>query len=111
MQVRSLTRTELTNQIQGGIIQSTSWTLHEQVRFNRDGITSRDWQGYPILTMQEVPHVAVELIDRPSEKSLGAGEGAQGPAVAAIVNAFANATGKRIRELPLTPDRVKAALG
>ena len=61
--------------------------------------------------MQEVPHVAVELIDRPSEKSLGAGEGAQGPAVAAIVNAFANATGKRIRELPLTPDRVKAALG
>ena len=101
----------LTNQIQGGIIQSTSWTLHEQVRFNRDGITSRDWQGYPILTMQEVPHVAVELIDRPSEKSLGAGEGAQGPAVAAIVNAFANATGKRIRELPLTPDRVKAALG
>ena len=101
----------LTNQIQGGIIQSTSWTLHEKVRFNRDGITSRDWQGYPILTMQEVPHVAVELIDRPSEKSLGAGEGAQGPAVAAIVNAFANATGKRIRELPLTPDRVKAALG
>jgi len=101
----------LTNQIQGGIIQSTSWTLHEQVRFNRDGITSRDWQGYPILTMQEVPHVAVELIDRPSEKSLGAGEGAQGPAVAAIANAFANATGKRIRELPLTPDRVKAALG
>jgi nicotinate dehydrogenase subunit B len=101
----------LTNQIQGGIIQSTSWTLHEQVRFNRDGITSRDWQGYPILTMQEVPHVAVELIDRPSEKTLGAGEGAQGPAVAAIVNAFANATGKRIRELPLTPDRVKAALG
>jgi nicotinate dehydrogenase subunit B len=101
----------LTNQIQGGIIQSTSWTLHEQVRFNRDGITSRDWQGYPILTMQEVPHVAVELIDRPLEKSLGAGEGAQGPAVAAIVNALANATGKRFRELPLTPDRVKAALG
>lgn len=101
----------LTNQIEGGIIQSTSWTLHEQVRFNHDGITSRDWQGYPILTMQDVPHVEVELINRPTEKSLGAGEGAQGPAVAAIVNAFANATGKRIRELPLTPDRVKAALG
>jgi nicotinate dehydrogenase subunit B len=70
-----------------------------------------DWQGYPILTMQDVPHVEVELIDRPAEKSLGAGEGSQGPTVAAIVNAFANATGKRIRELPLTPDRVKAALG
>jgi CO/xanthine dehydrogenase Mo-binding subunit len=101
----------LANQIEGGIIQSTSWTLHEQVRFDRDRITSRDWQGYPILTMQEAPHVEVELINRPTEKSLGAGEGAQGPAVGAIVNAFANATGKRIRELPLTPDRVKAALG
>ena len=101
----------LTNQIEGGIIQSTSWTLHEQVRFDRDGITSRDWHGYPILTMQDVPHVEVELIDRPAEKSLGAGEGSQGPAVAAIVNAFANATGKRIRELPLTRERVKAALG
>jgi nicotinate dehydrogenase subunit B len=61
--------------------------------------------------MLEAPHVEVELINRPAEKSLGAGEGAQGPAVAAIVNAFANATGKHIRELPLTPDRVKAALG
>jgi CO/xanthine dehydrogenase Mo-binding subunit len=101
----------LANQIEGGIIQSTSWTLHEEVRFDRNGITSRDWQSYPILTMQEAPHVEVELIDRPAEKSLGAGEGAQGPAVAAIVNAFANATGKRIRELPLTPERVKAALG
>src|SRR5215469_1155096 len=84
----------LTNQIEGGIIQSTSWTLHEQVYFDRDGITSRDWQGYPILTMRDVPHVEVELIDRPAEKSLGAGEGSQGPAVAAIVNAFANSTGK-----------------
>src|ERR1700730_6936713 len=101
----------LANQIEGGIIQSTSWTLHEQVRFDRGGITSRDWQSYPILTMQDAPRVEVELIDRPAEKSLGAGEGAQGPAVAAIVNAFANATGKRIRELPLTPERVKAALG
>jgi nicotinate dehydrogenase subunit B len=101
----------LANQIEGGIIQSTSWTLREQVRFDRNGITSRDWRGYPILTMHDVPHVEVELIDRPTEKSLGSGEGSQGPMVAAIVNAFANATGKRIRELPLTPDRVKAALG
>ena len=101
----------LINQIEGGIIQSTSWTLHEQVRFNRGGVSSSDWQGYPILTMQEAPHVEVDLIDRPTEKSLGTGEGAQGPAVAAIVNAFTNATGKRIRELPLTLDRVKATLG
>jgi len=101
----------LSNQIEGGIIQSTSWTLHEQVRFDRESITARDWVSYPILTMPEVPHVTVDLIDRPSEKSLGVGEGSQGPAVAAIANAFANATGKRIREIPFTPDRVKAALG
>jgi len=100
----------LANQIEGGVIQSTSWTLHEQVRFDAEAIKSRDWVSYPILTMPEVPQVTVELIDRPSEKSLGSGEGAQGPAAAAIANAFAHATGKRIREVPLTPDRVKAAL-
>jgi nicotinate dehydrogenase subunit B len=100
----------LANQIEGGVIQSTSWTLHEQVRFNRDAITSRDWVSYPILTMPEVPQVTVDLIDRPTEKSLGAGEGALGPAAAAIANAFANATGRRIRELPMTADRVKAVL-
>ncbi|MBO0750654.1 MAG: xanthine dehydrogenase family protein molybdopterin-binding subunit [Bradyrhizobiaceae bacterium] len=100
----------LANQMEGGIIQSTSWTLHEAVKFDRNGITSRDWIGYPILTMPEVPKVEVELIDRPDERPLGSGEGAQGPAVAAIANAFAAATGKRMRELPLTPDRVKAVL-
>jgi len=92
------------------VVQSTSWTLHEHVRFDRNGILSRDWQTYPILTMPEVPHVEVELIDRPDEKPLGSGEGGQGPAVAAIANAFAHATGKRLRELPFTPDRVKSVL-
>jgi nicotinate dehydrogenase subunit B len=101
----------LANQIEGGIIQSTSWTLHEHVSFDREGIKSRDWATYPILTIPEVPLVSVDLIDRPTEKSLGAGEGSQGPAVAAISNAFANATGKRLREIPFTPDRVKAAIG
>ena len=61
--------------------------------------------------MPEVPKVEVELINRPNERSLGAGEGSQGPAAAAIANAFANATGKRIRDLPFTPERVKKALG
>jgi nicotinate dehydrogenase subunit B len=98
----------LANQMEGGIIQSTSWTLHEAVKFDRTGIKSRDWLTYPILTMPEVPTVEVELINRPDEKPLGSGEGAQGPAVAAIANAFAAATGKRMRELPLTPERVKA---
>jgi len=100
----------LANQIEGGIIQSTSWTLHEEVKFDRDGIVSRDWLGYPILTMPEAPNVEVELIDRPNERPLGSGEGSQGPAVAAIVNAFAAATGRRARDLPLTPQRVKAVL-
>ena len=101
----------LTNQIEGGIVQSTSWTLHEAVRFDRNGITSRDWSSYPILTMPEAPRVEVELIDRPNEKPLGSGEGSPGPTVAAIVNALAHATGKRLHELPLTPERVKAAFG
>jgi nicotinate dehydrogenase subunit B len=101
----------LTNQIEGGMIQSTSWTLKEEVRFKPDGIVSQDWETYPILTMPEVPHITVELIDRPSEHSLGAGECAHGPMVAAIANALAHATGRRLRDLPFTPARVKAALG
>jgi len=101
----------LANQIEGGVIQSTSWTLHEAVRFDRDGITSRDWSNYPILTMPEVPKVEVELIDRPGEKALGCGEASQGPTVAAIANAFAHATGKRLRDLPFGPERVRTALG
>jgi nicotinate dehydrogenase subunit B len=100
----------LTNQIEGGAIQSMSWTLHEHVRFDRNGILSEDWSSYPILTMPDVPTVETVLIDRPNERALGAGEAAQGPTAAAIANAFAAATGKRIRELPLTPERVKAAL-
>jgi CO/xanthine dehydrogenase Mo-binding subunit len=100
----------LTNQIEGGAIQSVSWTLHEHVRFDRNGILSEDWMSYPILTMPDVPRVETVLIDRPNERPLGAGEAAQGPTAAAIANAFAAATGKRIRELPLTPERVKAAL-
>jgi nicotinate dehydrogenase subunit B len=100
----------LTNQIEGGAIQSTSWTLHEHVRFDRNGILSQDWMNYPILTMPDVPRVETVLIDRPNERALGAGEAAQGPTAAAIANAFAAATGRRIRDLPLTPARVKAAL-
>jgi len=101
----------LRNQMEGGIIQSTSWTLKEAVRFDRQRILSRDWQSYPILTFAEVPDVDVTLIDRPGQPWLGAGEAAHGPACAAIANAVAHATGARIRDLPLSPDRVKAALG
>jgi nicotinate dehydrogenase subunit B len=100
----------LANQIEGGIVQSVSWTLKEEVRFDRSGIRSRDWASYPILTMPEAPSVEVELINRLNERPLGTGEASQGPAAAAVVNAFANATGKRIRDLPLDAARVKAAL-
>jgi CO/xanthine dehydrogenase Mo-binding subunit len=101
----------LKNQIEGGIVQSTSWTLYEQVRFDKNGIQSRDWESYPIMTMLDVPKVTVELINRPGEPSKGAGEASQGPAVAAIANAVAHATGKRLRDLPLDPGRVKTVLG
>ena len=101
----------LANQIEGGMIQSTSWTLREAVRFDRNGITSRDWNGYQILTMPEVPEISVMLHNRTGEKPLGAGEASQGPMAGAIANAFANATGHRLRDLPFSPERVQAALG
>lgn len=80
------------------------------MRFDTNGIRTRDWSNYPILTMPEAPKVDIALINRPGERSLGAGEGSQGPTVAAISNAFARATGKRLRDLPFSPAKVKAAL-
>jgi CO/xanthine dehydrogenase Mo-binding subunit len=99
------------NQIEGGVVQATSWTLKEAVRFDTSFVTSRDWEGYPILSFAETPRVSVELIDRPGEMSKGAGEGAQGPTGAAIANALYNAIGVRVRELPLTRERIVAAMG
>jgi CO/xanthine dehydrogenase Mo-binding subunit len=98
-------------QMEGGVLQSTSWTLYEHVRFDKNGIRSHDWESYPIMRMPDVPKVHVELINRPNEPSKGSGEASQAPAAAAIANAVAHATGKRLRDLPLAPDRVKAALG
>jgi len=98
------------NQIEGGIIQSASWTLKESVRFDRTRVTTRSWADYPILRFAEVPEVEVVLLDQPSERFLGVGEGAQGPTAAAVANALANATGRRLRALPFTPERVKRAL-
>jgi CO/xanthine dehydrogenase Mo-binding subunit len=100
----------VTNQIEGGIIQSTSWTLKESVRFDRTRVTTRSWADYPIVRFDEVPEVEVVLLDRPDDRFLGVGEGAQGPAAAAIANAIAHATGRRLRALPFTPERVKQAL-
>ena len=97
------------NQIEGGILQAVSVTLKEQVVFDRKEVTSREWSAYPILTFPEAPTVEVVLMDR-SDPSLGAGEGSLPPTSAALANAFAHATGRRLRELPMTPERVKALL-
>ncbi|MBV9245985.1 MAG: xanthine dehydrogenase family protein molybdopterin-binding subunit, partial [Methylobacteriaceae bacterium] len=100
------------NQIEGGIVQSTSWTLYEAVTFEADRITSVDWSGYPILRFPAVPgSIEVHVIDRPGEPYLGTGEAAQGPSAAALANAVADATKTRLRELPLTRERIKAAIG
>jgi nicotinate dehydrogenase subunit B len=101
----------IANQIEGGIVQSSSWTTSEEVTFDRTRITSRDWGGYPILRFPQVPQrIAVHIVPRPGLPFLGTGEVAQGPTPAMIANALADATGVRIRQLPLSPERVRAAL-
>ena len=90
------------NQIQGGILQAASWTLHERVGFDRMRITSRDWNSYPILRFSEIPdEVRVHVLSQPGAPFLGTGEAAQGPTAAAIANAIADATGTRLRDIPL----------
>jgi nicotinate dehydrogenase subunit B len=100
------------NQIEGGILQSASWTLFEQVSFDTTKITSFDWSTYPIMRFSAVPgSVDVQLINRPGEIFLGAGEGAQGPTPAALANAIVDATGQRLRSTPLAGPNLKAAVG
>ncbi len=102
----------LRNQIEGGIIQSLSWSLHEAVTFDDTRITSVDWGSYPILRFAQLPdRIDVHVISQPGQPFLGTGEAAQGPTAAALANAIADATGTRIRELPFTASRVKAATG
>jgi CO/xanthine dehydrogenase Mo-binding subunit len=96
------------NQIEGGAIQATSWTLKEAVRFDRSRVTSDNWQAYPILRCSEAPAVEVEIVSRPDCPAVGVGEAAQGPTAAAIANAVFDALGIRVRELPLTAERIQA---
>jgi CO/xanthine dehydrogenase Mo-binding subunit len=101
----------LINQIEGAIVQSMSWTLYESVTFDDTRITSIDWQTYPILRFNSVPEsIEVHIIDRPGQPFLGSGETGQGPAAASIANAIADATGRRLRNLPLTRKRIKDAI-
>ena len=100
----------LRNQVEGGAIQSTSWTVKEQVRFSRSRVVSTDWESYPILRFSEVPAVEVVIVDSGDQPSLGAGETAQGPTAAAIANAVHSALGIRVRHLPLSPANIIAAM-
>ncbi len=98
------------NQVEGGILQTLSRALHEEARFDSNRVTSLDWASYPILKFPEVPEVVVELIDHPELPPMGAGEAATTPVAAALANAIYDAVGVRLRQVPMTPERVKQAL-
>jgi CO/xanthine dehydrogenase Mo-binding subunit len=100
----------LINQIEGGVIQTVSRTLMEQVNWTRARVTSVDWASYPILRFHDAPKVEVVLIDRPTEQPWGAGEPTPTAIPAAVANAIFDATGARLRSVPITPDKVKAAM-
>jgi nicotinate dehydrogenase subunit B len=98
------------NQVEGGAVQSASWTLREQVRFDRDQITSAAWDSYPIFRFTDIPEVMVRVMDAPDEAEVGAGEVSLGPVAGAIGNAVADAVGVRVRDLPLTRERITRAI-
>jgi CO/xanthine dehydrogenase Mo-binding subunit len=100
----------LKNQLEGNIIQTLSRTLFEELKFNRSHVTSLDWETYPILTFPQVPDMVMDLIDRPTEKPWGAGEPAAAVIPSAISNAVFDAIGVRVRSVPFTPEKVKAAM-
>ena len=98
------------NQVEGGVVQSVSWTLFEAVTWDAERITSRDWSRYPILRFPHAPkRIDVRVIDRPGQPFLGTGEASQGPAAAALANAVADALGARIRDIPIDRARIRAA--
>ena len=100
----------LSNQLEGGFIQSASMTLKEQVNYNSEGILSVDWETYPILTFAEIPKIETLILNRPGAPFLGSGEASIGPTPAAISNAVFAAIGIRLREIPFLPERVLAQI-
>lgn len=99
------------NQIEGGLIQSVSWCTREEYLFDAQMRTSFDWSSYPISRFSDVPRrIDVAIIPRPNAPFLGVAEAAQGPASAAFANAVADATGVRFRDMPLTPEKIRAAI-
>ena len=97
-------------QVEGCVIQGVSRALIEEVKFSKSRVTSLDWESYPILRYKDAPEITYTLLNRPELRSSGAGEPATAPVAAAIANAFFDATGKRLRTMPMTPARVRAAL-
>jgi nicotinate dehydrogenase subunit B len=99
------------SQVEGSILQTLSRVLMEEVKFDRARVTTIDWVSYPIIRFSQAPKLEIALIDRPTEKPVGAGEASSAPVGAALGNAVFDAIGLRLRTVPFTPERVKAALG
>ncbi len=100
----------LANQLEGGFVQSLSWTLLEEVDFDDTRVTSLDWETYPILTFPAVPPIETVLLDRPGEPYLGAGEATTGPTAGAVGNALREALGVRLYDVPFTSERIRKAV-
>jgi nicotinate dehydrogenase subunit B len=98
------------HQIHGNVIQSTGRALMEEVSFDRNSVTSREWGAYPIIKFPDIPKIDVLMLPRQDQPPLGVGESASVPSAAAIANAIFDATGVRFRELPFTPERILAGL-
>lgn len=98
-------------QIEGNVIQTASRTLVEEVAVDTITAAPRSWADYPIQTFDQLPEIRTLLMDRPNDPALGVGESAAVPAAAAIANAIFDATGVRLREVPFTPEKMRAALG
>jgi CO/xanthine dehydrogenase Mo-binding subunit len=96
------------NQIEGGVVQAASWTLYEELKFDTSRIRSFDWSTYPVLRYSAAPRsINVHLIDRPGAPFLGAAEASMGPTAGALTNALFDATGKRLRDMPLAGDGLR----
>ena len=103
-------RDGLINQVEGGLVQAASWTLSESLHWDAEGPTVLGWADYPVLRFSDVPGIAVQIVGNAADASLGAGEVATGPTAAALGNALAHALGVRVRRMPLTPERIRAAI-
>ncbi len=97
-------------QIEGGIVFGTSAALHERITFKNGQVQESNFHDYPLLRLDETPAIEVKLLADPKSKVAGVGEAGLPPAAAAIANAVRAATGASVRELPLLPERVKAAM-